>query len=90
VIDTKLATATLDEIDYMAPRGEWDDFQQHWTPIQRAIYLGQLRDHYGKTFSERACILGVDQAELRREIEGLWGVLLWDRSATDPVPSQRD
>jgi len=54
----------------MAPRGLWDDFQQHWTPIQKALYLGQLRDQYGKTFSKRAKTMGIDEADLRSEIQG--------------------
>jgi hypothetical protein len=40
VPDARLTTPTDDEIDYMAPRGLWDDFQQHWTPLQKALYLG--------------------------------------------------
>ena len=88
--DAKLTTPTDDEIDYMAPRGLWDDFQQHWTPLQKALYLGQLRDHHGLTVSARAAALGVGEEEMRRELEGLWGVLLWDRAQPDPVPIARD
>jgi hypothetical protein len=89
VPDARLTTPTYDEVDYMAPRGLWDDFQQHWTPLQKALYLGQLRDHQGLTVSARAA-LGVGEDEVRRELEGLWGVLLWDRAQPDSVPVHRD
>ena len=90
MLDPNLTTPTPDEIDYMNPRGLWDDFQQTWTAVQKALYLGQLRTHHGKTMSERAAAMGIGEAELRREIEGLRGVLLWDGSKADPVPIHRD
>lgn len=90
MLDTALVTPTDDEINYMAPRGLWDDFQQHWTPVQKALYLGQIRDQYGKSFAERARALGIEESDVRREIAGLWGVLLWDASQSDPVPLHRD
>jgi hypothetical protein len=81
---------TDDEIDYMAPRGVWDDFQQHWSAVQKALYLGQLRDLGGRPLSERAAALGIAEDEARRELEGLRGVLLWDAARPDPVPIPRD
>jgi len=68
----------------------WDDFAKRWTPVQRALYLGQLRNHHGLTVSARATALGLNEDEVRGELDGLWGVLLWDRSQPDPVPIHRD
>jgi hypothetical protein len=90
MLESMPISPTDDEIDYMSLRLLWDDFEKRWTPVQKALYLGQLRDQGGKTVSERALALGVGEAEVRREMEGLWGVLLWDRSQPDPVPIHRD
>jgi hypothetical protein len=90
VLDAKLTTPSDDEIDYMGARLLWDDFAKRWTPVQKALYLGQLRDHSGLTVSARAAAIGVGEDEVRRELERLWGVLLWDRSQPDPVPIHQD
>jgi hypothetical protein len=90
MLDPKFVTPRDDEIDYMAPRGLWDDFLQYWTPVRKAPYLGQLRDQGGMKLSERAKALGIEEAELRRELAGVWGVLMWDQSQDDPVPIHRD
>jgi hypothetical protein len=90
MLDPKLITPTDDEIDYVTLRSLLDDFRQRWTTLQRALYLGQIRGHYGLPVSARATALGVSEEELRSELEGLWGVLPWDRSQPDPVPIHRD
>jgi hypothetical protein len=86
-----IAAPTPEEVAYMSLRGLWGDFQRIWTPVQRSLYLEQIRGHHhGLPFSQRAKALGVEPAVLRREADGLWGVLLWDRSKPDPVPIHRD
>ena len=83
-------TPTSEEIEYMTIRGLWDDYQQKWTPTQQALYLGQLRDNHGQPLSARDRALGIDLKKAKLELEGLFGVLLWDRSKPDPVPIHRD
>jgi hypothetical protein len=91
VFDVTLATPSAAEVEYMSLRGLWDDFRRAWTPLQQALYLEQIRGrHHGLPFSERAKALGIELGDLRRKIEALWGVLLWDQSQPDPVPNHRD
>ena len=47
---------TLDELDFLGQSGLAIDFKYNWSETQKALYLGEHRNHKGKrSLSGRQC-----------------------------------